>query len=239
MNVNWQGQVVLVTGGGKGIGRAIAMALAQRGARVAVSGRDKGALESVAQEIQGFAVTMDVRDENSVNTAVEAVVAWGGKLDVLVNNAGIGLLVTPLMETSPKQWEDVIATNLTGAFLATRAAWPHLQKSKGQILNLSSVAGTRGFHGASAYCASKFGINGFTEVLKAEGAEFGIRVMSFCPAAISTEIWGEWATEEDKSRMMTPDQIGELVSTMLSTPRNIDLKPWIIENARDPFRANG
>ncbi|MGE0001705.1 MAG: SDR family oxidoreductase, partial [Fimbriimonadaceae bacterium] len=214
MEMILEGKVALVTGGGKGIGRAIAESLAKQGAKVAVSGRHKDALEPVANSVSGLAVTMDVREEASVRRAVSAVVDWGGSLDVLVNNAGIGLLSTSLGETTSEGWRDVLDTNLTGPFLLTREAWPYLCEAQGQILMLSSVAGTRGFHGASAYCASKFGLNGLTEVLKLEGAEFGVRVLALCPGAIATDIWGDMASTDELDRMMEPAQIGDLAARM-------------------------
>lgn len=232
-----EGKIALVTGGGKGIGRAIATSLAQQGAKVAVSGRHMDVLEAVADSVSGLAVTMDVRDEASVRGAVAAVVDWGGSLDVLVNNAGIGLLSTTLRETTSEGWREVLDTNLSGPFLVTREAWPHLCETQGQILMVSSVAGTRGFHGASAYCASKFGLNGLTEVLKLEGAEFGVRVLAVCPGAIATDIWGDMVSTDELDRMMEPAQIGDLAARMLTTPRNIDLGKWVILNAKDPFAA--
>ncbi|MBL8040436.1 MAG: SDR family oxidoreductase [Chthonomonas sp.] len=235
MEGDFSGQVVLVTGGGKGIGRAIAVELARRGARVAISGRDEAAIAAVAKETGALAVQMDVRQEDSIQQRMQSVLDWGGRLDILVNNAGIGLLSTSLTETQPQKWRDVIDTNLTGPYMVSRAAWPHLAASKGQILNISSVAGTRGFQGASAYCASKFGLNGLNEVLKMEGAAVGIRVLAMCPGAISTEIWGDLATDAEKHKMMTPEQIGALAAQMLATPRNIDLGNWVILNSIDPF----
>lgn len=235
MDNSFAGQVALVTGGGKGIGRAIAGALAGRGAKVVVTGRDAVAFRTTAEQIGGHAVQMDVRDAESISRAITDAVAWGGKLDILVNNAGIGLLATPMPETTERAWRDVIETNLTGPFMVTQSAWPHLVAAKGQILNISSIAGTAAFSGASAYCASKFGLNGFTEVLKIEGAPLGIRVLAMCPGAIATDIWGSWADEAEKAKMMTPEQIGELAAIMLSTPRNIDLGHWRLNNVVDPF----
>ncbi len=233
-----EGQVALITGGGKGIGLGVARALAARGVRVALTGRDRSALDSALSRIDGdgIAIAMDVRDEKSIRSGVAEVVAWGGALDILVNNAGIGLLETPLLQTTTECWRDVIETNLTGAFIVTKAAWPALVDRKGQILNVSSIAGSQGYSGASAYCASKHGLNGFTEVLKKEGAEVGVRVLAICPGAVNTNIWDEeWASQDHRSRMMTIDQIGELAAQMLSTPRNIDLNSWIVVNSVSPW----
>lgn len=238
MNQTFAGQVALITGGGKGIGLAIAKSLVARGANVIITGRHKNALDKAVAELMNnaSALEMDVRDEDSVARGIFEAIRAGGALDIVVNNAGIGLLETPLMETESRAWRDVIETNLTGSFFVARSAWPHLIKSKGQLLNISSIAGTQGFRGASAYCASKFGLNGLTEVLKVEGESAGVRVLAICPGAIATDIWGDWADEDTKSRMMTAEQIGELAAGMLSTPRNIDLGKWVITNAVSPWK---
>lgn len=237
MDRHFEGQVVLVTGGGKGIGLGIATSLANRGARVAISGRNREALDLAVSKLKGSvcSLKMDVRDENSVRAGVRQVVEWGGKLDIVVNNAGIGLLETPLTQTSTDDWRDVIETNLTGCYFVARAAWPHLVETKGQLLNVASVAGTQGFAGGSAYCASKYGLNGFTDVLKLEGAPLGIRVLSLCPGAVATDIWGVVASDAEKAKMMGSDQIGELAAHMLATPRNIDLGKWVVLNAASPW----
>jgi len=240
MNESLKGQVALITGGGKGIGFGIAKGLAARGMRLALTGRDRTALETALASLggNGIAIRMDVRDEKSVKRGVEEAAAWGGGLHVLVNNSGIGVLETPLMETTHEVWRDVIETNLTGAFMVTQAAWPLLTASKGQVLNVSSIAGTQGFSGASAYCASKHGLNGLTEVLKKEGADIGVRVLAICPGAVDTDIWDEkWASKDNRERMMTADQIGEITAQMLGTPRNIELNSWIVVNAVSPWSA--
>ncbi|MBS1724492.1 MAG: SDR family NAD(P)-dependent oxidoreductase [Armatimonadetes bacterium] len=233
----FQGQVALVTGGGKGIGLGIAQALAKRGARVALTGRHQATLDNAVESLHGRGTSfiMDVRDPASVEAGVRATIAWGGRLDILVNNAGIGLLRTPLSDTTLEAWRDVIDTNLTGSFVVTKAAWPHLTASKGQVMNVSSISGTQGFPGASAYCASKFGLSGFTEVLKREGAELGVRALALCPGPIATDIWGDWATEEEVARMITIDQLGEIAVAMLGAPRNIDLSSLVVTNAVSPW----
>lgn len=234
----FEGQVALVTGGGKGIGLAIARRLVEGGAKVAISGRHEASLKDASSAFgsDGLAIVMDVRDESSVRDGIASVMAWAGRLDILVNNAGIGLLDTPLLETTTEAWRDVLETNLTGAFLVTKAAWPHLIESKGQVLNVSSIAGSQGFPGASAYCASKHGLSGFTEVLRKEGGPVGVRALALCPGAVDTDIWDEeWASGETRTRMMSPDQIGSLAAAMLATPRNIDLGPWVVLNRVSPW----
>lgn len=236
MDKGFDGQVALVTGGGKGIGLGIARALAKGGAKVAVTGRHQETLDAAAAELgDSLAMVMDVRDEASVQAGVARVVEWGGRLDILVNNAGIGLLQTPLTETSTDAWRDIIDTNLTGVYFVTKAAWPHLVESKGQVMNVSSIAGTQGYAGSSAYSASKFGLTGLTEVLKLEGAAVGVRALAICPGPVETDIWGEWATDDEKSRMMTPDQLGGVAADMLAAPRNIDLSRLVVTNMVSPW----
>lgn len=234
----FEGQVALVTGEGKGIGLAIARGLVEDGAKVAVSGRHEASLKDAVSTFgsDGLAVVMDVRDEISVRDGIASVMAWAGRLDILVNNAGIGLLDTPLLETTTEAWRDVLETNLTGAFFVTKEAWPHLVESKGQVLSVSSIAGSQGFPGASAYCASKHGLSGFTEVLRKEGGPVGVRALALCPGAVDTDIWDEeWASYDHRARMMSPDQIGLLAAAMLATPRNIDLGPWVVLNRVSPW----
>jgi len=235
----FEGQVALVTGGGKGIGLGIAKALSVRGARVAVTGRHASSLEhAVAKMGDGLAIEMDVRNEASVIRGIAQAMELAGRLDILVNNAGIGLLETPLSKTSSDAWRDVIDTNLTGVFFATRAAWPHLTESRGQVLNVASIAGKQGFVGATAYCASKFGLMGFTEVLKKEGSEIGVRVLAICPGAVDTDIWEtEWASDDVRGRMMTSDQLGDLAAQMLAAPRNLELDSWVVLNAKSPWSS--
>ncbi|MBS1708295.1 MAG: SDR family oxidoreductase [Armatimonadetes bacterium] len=233
------GQVALVTGGGQGIGLAMAKALAARGARVAVTGRRMATLGPAAAGLgtSGTAVQMDVRDDDAVRQAVAQVVEWGGRLDILVNNAGIGVLETPILETTPEVFRDVMETNLTGSFVVTQAAWPHLVASRGQILNVSSIAGTMGYAGASAYCSSKWAMNGLTLVLKEEGKVHGIRAFALCPGAIDTDIWTDtWADKDVREKMISPGQLADLAMSMLEAPRNIELpNPWIVTNAVSPW----
>lgn len=232
----FNGQVALVTGGGKGIGLGIAQALSARGARVVITGRHRETLDVAAQQIgDALALVMDVRDEDSVKAGVDQAVQWGGRIDILVNNAGIGLLMTPLTETSTEAWRDIIDTNLTGVYFVTKACWPHLVASKGQVMNVSSISGTQGYAGSSAYSASKFGVTGLTEVLKLEGASVGVRAMAVCPGPVETDIWGSWATEEEKARMMTSAELGEVTANMLAAPRNIDLSRLVVTNMVSPW----
>ena len=231
-----EGQVALVTGAGSGIGAAIAKALASEGAAIVLCGRRLEALALTAQKLKSahLCIPCDVRDEGQIHVAVtEAAEKWG-RLDILVNNAGI-FDQMPLEETSTEFWDDVLATNLRGPFLFARCAWPHLKTSHGQVLNLSSVAGTQAFSGSSAYCAGKFGLNGLSAVLALEGKEHGIRVHSVCPSSIETAMWLKGADQATRDRMMKPEQVAEVVRFLLTSPRNLEVGQVVINNFKSPF----
>ncbi len=197
--MRFKGKVAMVTGGGAGIGRGIVLALAGEGADVAVLdiNRDaalKTAKEAEALGISALAVEADVASLASVNGAVEKVLGQFGKIDVLVNNAGIspkrqGVKV-PVVEMDPAEWERVIAVNLSGAFLCSRAVLPGMMERKyGKIINMASVAGkTGGFAGGAHYASSKAGIIGLTKAIALESAKYGINVNAVMPSRIRTDM---------------------------------------------------
>ncbi len=234
--MKFEGQVALVTGAGSGLGAAIARALAAEGALVVLCGRRLGPLEDLAKSLgtKHLALTCDVTDESQIAMAVDRTIKAFGRLDVLVNNAGIGGWV-PFQDTSTEFFDNVMATNLRGPFLCSRYAWPHLKASKGQILNISSIAGSSTFANMTAYCASKWGLNGLSETLSTEGREHGIRVMSLGPGSADTDIWGDVANTDERGRMMTPDQVASLALWLLESPRNVEVRKTIIENFASPF----
>jgi ketoreductase len=182
---------VLVTGGGRGIGRAIALAFAAPGARVAIAARTRSQLEDTAAEIRrrgadALALTMDVTDEGAVAQAFGELRSVSSTLDVLVNNAGIGG-GQPVHKTDVDAWRRVLDTNVFGTFLVTRQAVPMMGQG-GRIINLSSVLGRFGVPGYTAYCASKHAIIGFTRALALEVAKRGVTVNALCPGWVDTEM---------------------------------------------------
>ena len=187
------GKIALITGGGTGIGRACARMFAREGARVAVAGRRRGPLDGVVAEIcvaggEALAVECDVSQRAQVENAVRATVERFGGLTSVVNNAG-ALLVGTAEETSDEDWERVIAVNLTGTFLVSRAALPELRRSVGgTIVNIASVLGLIGFKQRAAYTASKTGVVGLTRAMALDHAAEGIRVNCICPAIVETEL---------------------------------------------------
>jgi NAD(P)-dependent dehydrogenase (short-subunit alcohol dehydrogenase family) len=182
------GRVALVTGGGRGIGRAIALALAREGARVAIGGRDSEALEATGAELGAgaLALPLEVTDPESVERFVAAACARLGAPRILVNNAGLSGR-TPIDGEADGLWERILATNLTGMYLCSRAALARMPDSDGgRILNLSSVLGKFGVAGYTAYCAAKHGVIGFTRALALEVAPRGITVNALCPGWVDT-----------------------------------------------------
>ncbi len=233
------GAVAIVTGAGSGLGAAIAQALAAEGAKCALAGRRREPLQAVAAEIEAAggeasAIPTDVTDEMQVAALVAETIQAFDRLDVLVNNAGL-MRQASLTQTSTALWDEILNVNLRGAFMLCRAAWPHLQHSRGQIINISSMAAAQGYLDEAAYCASKHGLNGLTEVLALEGKPHGIRALAVCPAAVETPLWDQDAPADVRHRMMKSTQVADLVRWLVTAPRNLDFGPVIVRNFDDPW----
>jgi len=220
---------VLVTGGGRGIGRAIALRFADDRAAVVVAARTASEVEAVAGEIRergatALALTVDVAELASVEAGMERALGFlGGRIDALVNNAGV-FTIRPFRETEPETWYRMIAVNLNGPFHVTRAALEGLEASaRGHVFNVSSTAGRRGYAGSTAYCASKYGLRGFGDALRLELADAGIRVSTVYPSATATTIFDDVPGDWDASTMNTPDDVAEIVWRAYVSPRDHDV----------------
>ncbi|HEY6509019.1 MAG TPA: SDR family oxidoreductase [Vicinamibacterales bacterium] len=179
--------VVLVTGGSSGIGRAIAQAMVGAGARVAITGRDRRRLDDAARAVGAHAINADVSREADAARTMQEVLAAFGKLDVLVNNAGVGVF-KPLVDMDLASFERVFGTNVTGAMLMAREAARHFTTRKtGAIVNIGSTASQRGAPNGTAYYASKFALRGMTECWRAELRKFNVRVMLVNPSEVITD----------------------------------------------------
>ena len=228
------GKVALVTGGSRGIGLAIARALVAGGARVTVTGRNEAHLSAARPLIEKAGpgavetVRADVRQYDEVEHAVAAAVARFGGLDILINNAGIGVFAD-VADMTPAEWSDVIDTNLTGVFYACHAAIPHLRRRGGGfIINISSLAGKSAFPKAAAYCATKSGLNAFSEALMQEVRYDNIRVSYVMPGSVATEFGGGGPTGADWK--VAPEEVAEVVVHLLrhparSLPSRVELRP--------------
>ncbi|MBL8045443.1 MAG: SDR family oxidoreductase [Anaerolineales bacterium] len=229
-------QVIIITGGGTGFGAAIARVLAAEGAQCVLAGRRREPLEAVAAEIGPAAhiIPTDVLDVAQLQHLITETIRRFGRLDILVNNAGI-YEPLPFAEITPENWEATLNTNLRSVFQLTQLAWPHLIQSCGQVVNISSTAGLQGFEGCAAYSASKFGLNGLTEVLAIEGKPHGIRAFSVCPAAADTPMWQTRTTPNILEKMLKPESIAETVRWLVTASRLIHIAPVVIRNFQDPW----
>ena len=223
------GRIALVTGASRGIGRAIARALAGQGASVYLGARDEARLAEAVREItsaggKAGAVTLDVSDRASVQAAVDAIVEAQGRLDHLVNNAGV-TRDNLLLRMKPEDWDTVLATNLTGAFHCTRAALrPMVKQRYGRIVNITSVVGLTGNAGQANYAASKAGLIGFTKAVAREVASRSITVNAVAPGFIETDMTAAITPEARDSmsggiplgRLGQPDDVAGVVAFLLS-----------------------
>ena len=222
---------MLITGGSKGIGFAIAQAVSAQGATAAIVGRNRKDLEQARQRLGGgtIAVETDIRRAEDAARAVEEAVGRLGGLDVLVNNAGVAMF-SQVSEMTVEQWQATLETNLSGVFYCCHAALPHLKaRGGGSIINISSLAGKNAFAGGAAYCASKAGLNQFSEALMQEVRHDNIRVTYIMPGSVATGFGGR-GTEGLAPWKIQPEDVGQIVVDLLlmparSLPSRIELRP--------------
>jgi 3-oxoacyl-[acyl-carrier protein] reductase len=225
-----QGKNALITGAGKGIGRALAIALAQEGVHIGLVARTEADLINVAEELKAFNVktvvaTADVADINSVNAAVAAVKAGLGTIDILINNAGISSFGS-FMELEPERWEQIVKVNLFGPYYVTRAVLPGMiERKTGDIVNISSTAGKSGNAVTSAYSASKFALIGMSESLMQEVRKQNIRVSTLTPSTIATDMAKDLKlTDGNPERVMQAEDFAEMIVSNLKLNRRVFVK---------------
>lgn len=228
-------RIAIVTGGTRGIGQAIACALLESGARVVICARKREAVAACVERLQRQwagrvkGTACDVSRYDQVRSLVDFTLEAFGGLDILVNNAGVGVM-GDIAEISPRQWQEVIGTNLTGVYHCCHAVVPVLRKrGGGYILNIGSLAGTQGFAGGSAYNASKFGLNGFSEAIMQDLRHDNIRVSAVLPGSVNTGFRGHRTGREARWKL-TPEDVARVVVDLLrhdprSLPSRVEIRP--------------
>ncbi|MGE0589967.1 MAG: SDR family oxidoreductase [Cyclobacteriaceae bacterium] len=229
-------KIALITGGSKGIGLGVAQALLEKGARVAITGRDEKSIEDALRilkmsngaEVMG--IKSDVRDRSSLESAVSQIVSTWGQLDVVVANAGVGHFAS-IDEMDDKLWHETIDINLTGVFNTVKATVKELKKTKGYIITISSLAGTNFFAGGGAYNASKFGLTGFTQAIMLDLRKFGIKVSTIMPGSVATYFNNHTPGRNDEWKIQIED-LGKVVVDLLemnprALPSKIEIRPSV------------
>ena len=229
--------VAVVTGGGSGIGLACAAALSARGTVCVLVGRREDRLQAAAESLDSpaAAVAADLTLPGEPERVVAETVAAHGRLDVIVHSAGT-FEKAAAAEVTADHWQHVMDINLGAVMALTRAGWEPLAAAGGQIVLISSIAAVQAFEGNAAYAASKGGLNALGEVLRMEGRDRGIRVITVCPAQIDTELWDQKAPDRVRERMMPATGVGELVADLVGTDRRIDIAPVVIRPVHDPWQ---
>jgi NAD(P)-dependent dehydrogenase (short-subunit alcohol dehydrogenase family) len=238
------GQTALVTGGGSGIGLAVARALLGEGARVAITGRDEGKLRRAAGALgAGDALiyhAADVTDPDQVQVLVRDVSARLGRIDILVNNAGANLKERTFRELTPQSWRGMVAANLDGAFYCCHAVLPQMaQRKGGLIINVNSISGKRAHPlGGVAYVAAKFGLRGLAMGLAAEEKASGIRVSSIYPGEVDTpilEVRPQPVSEEHRRGILQPEDVAAAVLFIATLPPRASVPELVIAPAQAQY----
>ena len=243
----FDGQVAIVTGGTAGIGRAVCARLAEGGAKVVAVGRDRKRLEQLVSEIKERAGDRalpfrgDVRSEADMDNLAATTAERFGRIDILVASAGIlrarDASLKTLNRMSVSEWEEVVDTNLKGVFLSNRAVLPvMIAQRRGQIINLSSTSGRRGYAFDTAYCAAKFGVIGLSEALAEEVRSYGVRVQVLLPGATDTPMWDQNGPIRRPTFALSAERAAEIVIGLLSVPWDTTLAAPVVEPFAKPKR---
>ena len=219
-----ENKIALITGGNRGIGRAIAQIFGDEGATVIITGRDQGALDSTSEAIgvRAVPVRCDLTNTAEVQRLFADIERRFGRIDLLVNNAGTAHALANVDRLSIAEWKRVIDTNLTATFLCTQLALP-LMDSEAVIVNNLSISARQAFPGAAAYNASKSGALGFTNTLRIELREKGIRVIALLSGAVDTDIWQQFWPDAPRQKMVDPEDVARAVLLAVTLPSNTSM----------------
>jgi 3-oxoacyl-[acyl-carrier protein] reductase len=231
MTQSLKGKVAFVTGAGRGIGKAVAIALANEGVSIGLLARTEAALKEVVSEVEGLGVKaayapVDISSQEEVEQAIQKITGELGTADILINNAGIGKFES-LLEMDPQEWKRIIDVNLMGPYYVTKAVLPQLiEKNGGDIINISSTNGLSGAATSSAYSASKFGVIGLSESLAQEVRRNNIRVTALTPSTVATElaVKTNLIAENNDEKYMQPEDIAEFIVAQLKLHPRIYVK---------------
>jgi len=217
-------KVALVTGASRGIGKAVALALAKEGASVALAARSVSQLQEVAAEVRrlgsdALVIQADMSREEEIKSMLRATVDRYDGLDILVNNAGFGTFHV-VAEFPTEEWDSMFAVNLRGLFLATREALPYLrQRGESAVVNISSLAGKNFFKTGAGYAATKWGVLAFSKCLMLEERENGVRVIAVCPGSVDTSFFDGLEMSPNRERILKPEDVAEMVVAALKLPQ--------------------
>lgn len=227
---NLNGKKAIITGGGKGLGKATAIAFAKEGIDVAITGRNEQNLIDTVAELKSYGVNaiyeqFDVANHQEVKSGIQRIISSFGTVDILVNNAGIASFGT-FLEMSPEKWNEIMQINVMGMYYVTREVLPFLiEKNQGDIINISSTAGINGNAGTSAYSASKFAVIGLSESLMKEVRKNNIRVCTLTPSTIASDMSLELGiTDGNVEKVLQPEDFAALIVAGLQLPRRAMLK---------------
>ncbi len=231
-----EGLSALVVGASRGIGEATARLLAAAGARVYLAARSMERLETLAEEIEGVLLPLDLEDAGSVGTVLQGLVSeLGGAPDIVVNDAGV-FSSTPAADTSVETFEQALAVNLRGPFAVIRALLPAMiARGSGSVVTVGSVAGRKGYPGNAAYSSAKFGLRGLHEVLTEELRGTGVRCSLIEPAATDTQLWDALDPDSDpnlpdRSQMLRPEDVAESILFVCTRPEGVQVPVLAIEH---------
>ena len=220
-----ENRIAIITGGGRGIGRATALAFAKEGANIVLAARTTPEITAVTKEItqlgrHALAITTDVQSKSEVNDMVSQTLKTFGKVDILINNAGVAIH-NPIPKIREEDWDITMAVNLKCVFLCTQAVFSHMCNQKhGHIVNVSSVSGKIGHTNGGAYCASKFAVIGFTETTNNEGKRHGVKASVVCPGPVDTKMRRDNHPNDVIEHLTQPEDVADLILFLVSqSPR--------------------